>query len=96
MIRKLKICLNMLDAVGTCLNSRQLSNAVGTAVLGKKQERSEFGGISRFVGSVGHVGREIGTVENKSIKYQVQSTKYGQVPDIGHRSFDIKHSDHDH
>ena len=56
-------CLNMLDAVGTCLNSADLSHKVGTAVLGKKKERSEFGGISRFVGTVGTVGTETSVLE---------------------------------
>lgn len=67
--KKLKICLNVLDAVGTCLNSLRLSNAVGTAVLGKKQERSEFGGISGFVCPVGTVGTEKGMPENRKEVY---------------------------
>ena len=67
-------CLNMLDAVGTCLNSLDLSNNVGTAVLGKKQERSEFGGISGFVGTVGTVGTE-NSVPEKSCQYSVSSNQ---------------------
>lgn len=64
MTRKLKeSCLNVLDAVGTCLNSRVRSNNVGTAVLQKIGESSEFERISGFVGPVGTVGQEIGVLE---------------------------------
>lgn len=60
---KLESCLNMFDTVGTCLNSIDLSHKVGTAVLSKKQERSEFGGISVFVCPVGTVGTETSVLE---------------------------------
>lgn len=60
---KLESCLNKFEPVGTCLNRPSLSHNVGTGVLGKKQERSEFGGISRFVCPVGTVGTETSVLE---------------------------------
>lgn len=64
MTRKLKeSCLNVFDAVGTCLNSLNLSHKVGTAVLGEKKEWSEFGGVSMFVCPVGTVGTETSVLE---------------------------------
>jgi hypothetical protein len=66
MTRKvIEFCLNMFDAVGTCLNSLDLSHNVGTAVLSKNQEWSEFGGISMFVCPVGTVGTETSVPENR-------------------------------
>lgn len=66
MTRKIeRNCLNRFEPVGTCLNSRVRSNNVGTAVLGKIDESSEFGGISGFVGLVGTVGREMGVLEKR-------------------------------
>jgi len=76
---KLESCWNMLDAVGTCLNRPSLSHNVGTGVLGKKQEWSEFGGISGFVGTVGTVGTEKGVVENFRHKNQDARFKTGEV-----------------
>lgn len=78
---KLKSCLNMLDAVGTCLNRPDLSNAVGTAVLGKKQEWSEFGGIPGFVCPVGTVRTETSVLENFRHKNQDTRSKREEVED---------------
>jgi hypothetical protein len=62
---KLKICWNVFERVGTDLKPAGLSNKVGTAVLIKKKEWSEFGGISGFVCPVGTVGTETSVPENR-------------------------------
>lgn len=50
--KRVRVCLNRFEPVGTCLNRAVCSNSVGTLVLRKIGERSEFGGIMGFVGTV--------------------------------------------
>ena len=50
------------------MTSRGRSNNVGTAVLRKIGESSEFERISGFVGPVGTVGQEIGVLEKKYVR----------------------------
>lgn len=71
--RNQKSCLNRFESVGTCWNVAVLSHKVGTAVLSEIIERSEFGGIRGFVGTVGTVcwktgwSKKIGRLENLKI-----------------------------
>lgn len=57
-------CWIKLDAVGTCWNSVDPSNDVGSAVLSKKCPDLQIEVISGFVGTVGTVGRKNGVPKN--------------------------------
>ena len=84
-------CLNMLDAVGTCLNSADLSHNVGTAVLGRMQESSQFGGISRFVGTVGTVGTENSVPEKSLVRLSGVEASLDSARDDKRK--DVSHAD---